>query len=386
MLYRPYGVVLDGCLELGLEVEVYEGRVASVRPHSRKPEEYVLSPAFVNAHSHLEYRGLQGGIPASDYWSWIRALTLAKGAQSLEQVRLDCLLAAEEHRRTGVALIGEHSDRPFAGAALAREGISGTIFQEIITFFEHETREEKLAAVLARADENRENFSGLVTPSPHAYYTVDRQTLAEIGASGRPFSIHVAETPFESEFTVSGGGPIGDFHRAHNIPFEVTGKSVVESLKDLGLARAGAQFVHCCAMEEGEPELLASSGVAIAHCPRSNAALGCPPAPIRELLDAGAVVGLGLDSAASSGAIDFFAEMGAAVRASLSRAAPLSGEEVWRMATGMGAQCIPGFDAGPWEIVVGSAVPMIAIEVAGARSVLDLIDKGTPDRIRWIPA
>jgi 5-methylthioadenosine/S-adenosylhomocysteine deaminase len=70
---------------------------------------------------------------------------------------------------------------------------------------------------------------------------------------------------------------------------------------------------HCVTVDDGEIALLAEHAVAVAHCPRSNALLGCGIAPVRELLDAGITVGLGTDSPASTPSFDFFEELRAAL-------------------------------------------------------------------------
>ncbi|HZH99433.1 MAG TPA: hypothetical protein VEX38_10720, partial [Fimbriimonadaceae bacterium] len=158
MIVRPYGVVLRGRLELGLELLMYGSDVVEIRPHTGIPEPYVVSPAFVNAHSHFEYLGLQNEIQAEEYWPWIRELTQRKMDQTLPEVRSDCIRAAEENRAAGIAVVAEHSDRPFAGEAMARAGLSGVIFQEVITFFEREAREAKLSKVGDAALENRQFF------------------------------------------------------------------------------------------------------------------------------------------------------------------------------------------------------------------------------------
>lgn len=381
MILRPYGIVIDGALELGLELVIEDGVVQEIRPHTGIPELFVVSPAFVNAHSHLEYRGMLGKITEPDYPSWIREITRLKKEESPDQIRIACLLAAAENVATGVAVVLEHNDRTFSGVAMKRVGLKGAIFQEVITILEQDTASEKLAKVRENASANSENFDGPVYLNPHAYQTVDRKTLQYLASLKAPLSIHAAETPFENQFTRDGTGPIADFYRANNIPFEPTGKSVIASLDDLGLVRDDTQLVHCCALEEVDIDIIKSRNAAVAHCPRSNKRLQCPPAPIRELLDAGIRVGLGMDSAASSGAIDMFAEMRAALQTSLDRGRPVTPEEVWRMATNgvyfniaVPNTCID----------VAFSGPLLKIHIPDATSTNDLIEAADPSLTEFV--
>jgi 5-methylthioadenosine/S-adenosylhomocysteine deaminase len=89
-------------------------------------------------------------------------------------------------------------------------------------------------------------------------------------------------------------------------------------------------------VDDEEIALLAESGVAVAHCPRSNAQLGCGIAPLRRLLDAGVTVGLGTDSPASAPSFDLFEELRAAVffaRAREQRPDALTAAEALELAT-----------------------------------------------------
>jgi 5-methylthioadenosine/S-adenosylhomocysteine deaminase len=381
MVIRPHGLMVSGELRLGLEM-VREGRrIMEIRPQTGIPDPYVVSVPFVNAHSHLEYRGFQGSLEGLPYWDWIRELTRRKTAQSSEDVRADCFKAAEENRRTGVGLIGEHSDRPYSGEALASVGIGGVIFQEVITLFERESREAKLEEIKTKANESAMHFSGRVALSPHALFTVDRDTLLKLGETPGPLSLHLGESTFEREFTERGEGPIADFYLANSIPVDPFGLSPAATAASLGLVREGVQLVHCCDLSSSDIDLVAGQGVSVAHCPRSNEALGCPRAPIRELLDRGAKVGLGMDSPASSGNVDMFEEMRAALNVSNLRGQPLSGENVWKMSTEMGAETL-GFS--DWKMEAGFEGQLIAIEIEDVETAEDLIRRGSPEKVRWI--
>jgi 5-methylthioadenosine/S-adenosylhomocysteine deaminase len=382
VILRPYGLVIRGELEIGLEIELQDGVISAIRPHTGMPDGFVISPAFVNAHSHLEYRGLMSKVQTGDYFGFIRSITELKGQQTMDEVSLDCERAAAENRATGVGLIGEHSDRPYAGRALRQVGIGGILFQELITFFEREAPTEKRRLVQERLREQALEFAGETALAPHTAYTVDENSLREF-KYGESFSVHVAESVYENRFFVSGEGPIAEFYRRNGFEVKGTGKTVVGNLSDWGLVREGAQFVHCCDVSLPEIGLMAKADVRVAHCPRSNAALNCPIAPIREMLDAGVRVGIGLDSAASSGPIDMFAEMRSALEVSAYRGKPLSAEEVWRMATN--ADSLPWHATAPeWDIQVGSRTPLIRVEIEQPNTTWDLIEQGTSEKVSWI--
>lgn len=384
MILRPFGIVVEGTLELGIELIVEDGIVCDMRPQTGIPEDFVVSPAFVNAHSHLEYRGMLDTITETGYWPWIRELTRLKTLESESQVAEACRIAANENRATGVAWIGEHSDRPFAAPALTQHAIGGTIFQELITFFERDNPEKKRAKIGQNADLSRMAFQGLVVESPHAYQTVDPLTLASIGANQLPFSIHVAETEYESQLSLDGSGPIGDFYRHHEIELPVSGKTIVPTLADLGLVRPKAQFVHCCAVDDEDIEILARGSVTVAHCPRSNARLGCPTAPVRRMISAGINVGLGMDSPASSGPINMFAEMRTASYSASALGEPLTQEQVWNMATTMGHRSFFSHNSEPWEIAIGSRTPLIKIHCQPTETISGVIMYGGPERVEHI--
>lgn len=357
--------------------------ITEVRPHTGIPEPFVVSPAFVNAHSHLEYRGFLGRIVAPDYWGFIREITELKKSQTVAEIERDCAVAARENRATGVGLVAEHFDRPSSGAALADAGVRSVLFKEVITFFEREAPEAKLAACRESAAAVSRELGQEVFFAPHAPYTVDQATLRSLAGEGAPLSIHVAETEAENELFRSGTGRIAEFFRANGFEPPVSGHSSVATLASLGVAHGSCQYVHCCAVDDEDIDLIARAGVSVAHCPRSNTRLQCPVAPVRRLLGAGIRVGLGLDSAASGGPVDFFAEMREALRVSVELGEPLKPEQVWHMATEGGRHSLP-ISHEPWQIEPGSSAPLIAIHTSSATSIEEVILGGSPEKVTWV--
>lgn len=376
-ILRPYAVVIGGEVRAGLEIELVDGVIHDVRRHRGLPDMYVLSPAFVNAHSHMEYRAMRGRFDGLAYWPWIRALTLAKGDESAADVLAACRTAAEENVRTGVALVAEHSDRPGSAQAMQETHLQGRIYKELLTL----GRDPLTTLANVRAACEAETGFGLAcAPSPHAPHTVDEVALRTF-AEGAPFSIHVAETTDENEYFLTHQGPIRDLRDRFGLQTPEFEGRVFEYLEHLGLVRPGMQMVHACDLNEPEVYRAVEAGATVAHCPRSNEALGCPPAKVREMLDAGMLVGLGLDSVASSGPIDMFAEMRAAIKVAERRGAHLKAEEVWAMATTLGAASV-GESA--WEISVGSQAPLIKIHREGIQRFDELIAEGKPEDVEWV--
>lgn len=253
------------------------------------------------------------------YWDWLRELTRLKLAETEESVRRWCQIAAAENRAAGVGLIVEHSDRPFAVEALVKAGIRSMVLQELITFDEAPDVDPKWAMVVEKRATQRADAI-----TPHATWSVDRDSLSRF--SQQEFvSIHVAESRHEPDLFESHSGPIAEFFVRRGKPFPRR-QPILDLLSEVGLLRQGVQLVHIGALAETEYERLAEAGVMIAHCPRSNINLGCPVPNVRRLLDLKIRVGLGMDSAASSGPIDMFAEIRTMMRAS-----DVTASEAWRI-------------------------------------------------------
>ncbi|MGC4879738.1 8-oxoguanine deaminase [Micromonospora sp. DT43] len=87
---------------------------------------------------------------------------------------------------------------------------------------------------------------------------------------------------------------------------------------------------------------IADTGTGLAHCPSSNARLGAGVAPVRELLDAGVPVGLGVDGAASQEAGQLVAELRQALLMARLRGGPtaMAAREALVLATRGGARCL----------------------------------------------
>jgi cytosine/adenosine deaminase-related metal-dependent hydrolase len=57
---------------------------------------------------------------------------------------------------------------------------------------------------------------------------------------------------------------------------------------------------HCVQLDSAEVDLFARTGTSVAHCPCSNMRLASGIAPVREMIDQGVKVGIGVDGSASN--------------------------------------------------------------------------------------
>ena len=76
---------------------------------------------------------------------------------------------------------------------------------------------------------------------------------------------------------------------------ELFGCTPVEYLERVGWLDGDVWCAHCVHLSGRDVERSPAHGVGVAHCPTSNLRLGAGVAPVRELLDAGVRVGLGVD-------------------------------------------------------------------------------------------
>ncbi|MYD11458.1 MAG: 8-oxoguanine deaminase [Chloroflexi bacterium] len=128
---------------------------------------------------------------------------------------------------------------------------------------------------------------------------------------------------------------------------------------------------HCVRLNADEIALFARTGAGVCHCPSSNMRLASGIAPVRQMLDQGVKVGLGVDGSSSndSGHLLGEARQALLLQRALGDPAGLSAREALEMATLGGARVLGRDDIG--RIVPGMSADIIAyrldqIALAGA--------------------
>jgi 5-methylthioadenosine/S-adenosylhomocysteine deaminase len=200
--------------------------------------------------------------------------------------------------------------------------------------------------------------------SPHAPYTCSTALYRAATELGLPVATHLAESQAEQDWMRAGSGSWLDVPEFPKPP----GETAVRHLAAEGLLSPRMTAAHCVQVDAEEIALLAEHDVAVAHCPRSNAMLGCGIAPLADLLAAGVRVGLGTDSPASTPSFDMFAELRAAAlfaRAREKRPDALSAKSALRAAT-LGSASALGLADEIGSLAPGKRADLTLVSLAGS--------------------
>jgi 8-oxoguanine deaminase len=186
--------------------------------------------------------------------------------------------------------------------------------------------------------------------APCSPFSVTPELMRESAALARQHGLHlhthVAETLDEESFCL---GKVGC--------------RPVEYMEKLGWVGPDVSYVHAIYLNGEEIELMAETGTGVVHCPSSNMRLGSGIAPVREMLDAGVKVSLGVDGSASNDSSHMLAEtrMAMLLQRVQKGAGALSAQEALEMATLGGATVLGRNDIGSLE--AGKAADFIGIDL-----------------------
>jgi cytosine/adenosine deaminase-related metal-dependent hydrolase len=185
-----------------------------------------------------------------------------------------------------------------------------------------------------------------IAVAPCSPFTVTGELMRDCAALARAAGVrlhtHIAETRDEEQFCL-----------------DTYGRTPAQYAEDLGWLGPDVWLAHCVHLSDEAVARFAATGTGVAHCPTSNGRLGSGIAPVRKLLDAGAVVGLGVDGNASNESGRMIDELHQAMLAARYAGGPqaMSARECLRMATMGGARCL-GRDAELGSLEPGKAADL----------------------------
>jgi 5-methylthioadenosine/S-adenosylhomocysteine deaminase len=370
-------------------VAISDGRIEAVGTAAelgtgRRFEGAAIVPGFVNAHTHLEYAvyaGFGDGLP---FAPWIALHVERKRRLARDDMEAIARLGAAECLRSGITTVGDLAYSGASGHACAELGLRAIVYLEVFGSAADETMEqffEKRAYVAAAVSERV-----ALGVSPHAPYTCSTEVYAACSELDLPLATHLNESRDELDWLQRGAGP---WQPLADMLVAPDGRSGIVRLAEAGVLDERVVAAHCVKVDAGEIALLARHGVAVAHCPRSNALLGCGVAPLAALRAAGLRVGIGTDGVSSVPSHDMFEELRTTIalaRARDEEAGALAAAEALELATLGGATAL-GLEAEIGSLVPGKRADLAVVSLAGSPYVpwedpaAAVVFGGSPERI-----
>ncbi len=273
---------------------------------------------ITNAHTHLELTDLAHLCPAEPvpFVVWMSRLVWHLRRRSPARIQTAIAQGIAELKACGTTHVGDITNSWLSVEPLLASGLHGIVYLEVLGNDRNRAlpRLEQAKRTIGRAREHPAYGPMQVGLSLHAPYSCHPDLLrtgaAWCRAEAVPLCLHAAESPAETELLLTGrisdlNWPLTVLTRLLRIlPASVPHMRPIPYLAQLGVLNARPLLVHAVQVTGADINLIAESGCAVVHCPRSNERLSCGRMPLERYLAARVPVYLGTDSRASSPDLD----------------------------------------------------------------------------------
>ncbi len=265
-------------------------------------ERRVLMPGLINGHSHAAMTLLRGVADDLALMDWLNNYIFPAEVEFVdpEFVRIGTELACWEMIRGGTTTFVDMYYFPDTIAEVVeRCGLRALISTTVID--QRSPDAESAADSLDKGEgyiERWKNRHPRITPiyGPHANYTLDAAQLAATRRAalehGVPISIHLSESPFEVQYSK-----------------DTYGKTSIEMLDEIGFFEGPTIAAHVVWPTDAEIPILVERRIGVIHNPTSNMKIASGISPVAKMLEAGVLIGIGTDGAASNNDLDLWEEM-----------------------------------------------------------------------------
>jgi cytosine/adenosine deaminase-related metal-dependent hydrolase len=314
----------------------------------------VVTPGLVNTHHHLYQTLTRARAQEATLFEWLRELypvwaridaeaEYAAARTGLAELALSgCTTVFDHHYvfprgREGLWEAEVQAARELGVRIVASRGSMD--LGESDGGLPPDSLVEPIDEVLAETERlaGLQDEDGLVqlAVAPCSPFSVTKELMVESAALARRLGLrlhtHLAETVEEDEYCR-----------------QLYGCRPVEYLDELGWIESDVWCAHCVHLSAEDIGAFGGAGVGVAHCPTSNLRLGAGVAPVRDLVESGVPVGLGVDGSASNERSDLFFEVKQALLVARGRGGPraMTVRDALRLGTRGGASVLGRDDIG----------------------------------------
>jgi len=294
----------------------------------------VIAPSWVNAHTHLELSAFKNEVVEfTDFPDWIRQLLAARLDITQKEMAASAKEAMQQLVSSGCALAGDITNGDLISSDKLHADLERVVFYESFGF-----RGDRADEIFQQILDIKQLENPNAVLSPHALYSTSMELIQKIAAVSSPFTIHMAESPEESEFLQTGSGLFKDFLIERGVwdqKWQPPGCSPAEYLsRNINLDK-NSLLVHGVHVSQADMDIIKKAGAAVCICARSNAHTNAGRAPVEKYLAKKIPLCIGTDSMACNVDLDMNNEIyylylnfpGTAPR-DLIKAASLNGAEI----------------------------------------------------------
>ena len=266
----------------------------------------VVMPGLVNTHSHVAMSLLRGYADDFRLHEWLHQHVFPVEAKfDARCVKAGALLGMAEMIKSGtISITDMYFHIPAVAEAAFEAGIyanisnGATCFNRAYYDFATDgvTKEmEVMLDVWHGCDDGRIMLDAAIHAEYTSFERLWRANASFARKNGLNMHVHISETAEENHECI----------RRY-------GRSPVYVLSEAGVFETPTTAAHCVHVDDRDMDILASSGVTVAHNPISNLKLACGIAPVKDMLSKGVNVSIGTDSVCSNNSHDMFQSLKAA--------------------------------------------------------------------------
>ena len=335
----------------------------------------VLLPGLVNAHTHLQYTGMDGvgSGSYSGYPDWARAFDAVYDLGGLDW-GADAARGADMLLRAGTTAAADVVTDPEAAPALSDAGLHGVAYWEVMGWSNEQWRQ-------CGAEQVGRALDAMPTPpgagiSPHAPYSLDADPLLDLPdlarRRGMRIHIHLGESYSEAEWPETRTMELSDLWKSGHPLFTAMrsrggGFSSTQFVDQLGVLGPDCHVAHGVYMRADDRRRLRARHTSVALCPRSNRVIGLDAPPVAAYLREGNPIAVGTDSLSSSPSLDVLEDV--ALLFDLARAQGYRDGDLARRlleAATLGGAAALGLETGPdrvGQLQAGAIADMVVVDV-----------------------